>query len=128
MQCGIVGVKRKDASMYTQVELEKLKDVIDNEADIPRHLEHDVEKMVEFATEKYSSDKVIDFYVTEDHISFAFSSDAEVFIKKSGQRYFAHVSDDSGANSFKIDIDDPNVTVEDFLSRVDRAIDIVVAS
>lgn len=111
--------------MYTQIELEKLKDVIDNEADIPSHLEHDVERMVEFVTERYSSDEAIDFYATEDHVSFAFSSDAEVFIKKAGQRYFAHVSDASGANSFKIDIDDPNVTVEDFLSRIDRAIRIV---
>lgn len=111
--------------MYTQVKLEKLKDVINNEADIPSYLEHDVERMVEFVTEKCPSDEVIDFYVTEDHVSFAFSSNAEVFIKKSGQRYFAHVSDASEANSFKIDIDDPNVTVEDFLSRVDRAIRIV---
>lgn len=125
MQCGIVGVKRKDTSMYTQVELEKLKDVINNEADIPSHLEHDVEKMVEFVTEKCPSDEVIDFYVTENHVSFAFSSDTEVFIKKSGQRYFARVSDASEANSFEIDTDDPNVTVEDFLSRVDRAIRIV---
>ena len=118
-------IERK-CPMYENVAPENLKTFILEKLHVPNSRKNDVEALANYVIEKCPHGIAISVInPEEDEVSFVVSSDVEVLVGISYFGYFARVSNNRRMNSCEISIGDVDVTVEDFLSRVDRATNIV---
>ena len=115
--------------MYENVAPENLKTFISERMHVPSSRKNDVEALADYAIEKCPLSTAISVISPEeDEVSFVVFSDVDVMVGISYFGYFAQVSNDGRVNSCEIRIGDIDVTVEDFLSRVDKAVGIVSGS
>ena len=110
--------------MNTYIQAENLHTYVSNELDVPGYMQESVDKIVEYIMDHAAEGECVEVDKTDfDQFSFELELSTSLYLGVVGSCFVARVADTGGED--KVQLENSDIAVEDFLVKVDVLRDLV---